>query len=65
MVPLGIAACIGAVGLGAYKFKNRGTMSASVYIMQLRVIAQTMVVGAMTLTLGYQMARTYIFKQKD
>lgn len=39
---------MGAVAYGIAKYKNRGTMSTSVYLMKFRVVAQSMVV----LTLG-------------
>ncbi|XP_052822958.1 HIG1 domain family member 1A, mitochondrial-like isoform X1 [Octopus bimaculoides] len=48
-MPIGIAGCIGAVAYGIYNYKNRGKMSTSVYLMHLRVKAQGMVVGALTI----------------
>lgn len=39
----GIAGLIGALGFGAYKYKHRGTMSRSLFFVQLRVGAQGMV----------------------
>ncbi|XP_033118414.1 HIG1 domain family member 1A, mitochondrial-like [Anneissia japonica] len=54
-VPVGIAGFVVAVGYGAYAYRNRRGMSTSIYLMRLRVIAQTCVVGAMTLGVGYKM----------
>ncbi|XP_067687366.1 HIG1 domain family member 1A, mitochondrial-like [Haliotis asinina] len=51
-VPIGILGLLGAVTYGAVMYKNRGRMSTSVYIMKFRVIAQGMVVGAMTIGVG-------------
>ncbi|KAM8705682.1 hypothetical protein ACLKA7_010049 [Drosophila subpalustris] len=58
---IGIAGFIAAGAIGAYKYRHRGTMSTSVFLMQLRVAAQGTVVGCLTLGLGYQMAKEYIF----
>ncbi|XP_028405350.1 HIG1 domain family member 1A, mitochondrial-like [Dendronephthya gigantea] len=52
-VPLGILGTIGALAYGAYAYKNRGPMSTSRYLMRLRVIAQSMVVGAIMVGVGY------------
>ncbi|XP_041974074.1 HIG1 domain family member 1A, mitochondrial [Aricia agestis] len=59
---IGIVGLIGVCGLGVYKYKNRGKMSTSVYLMQLRVAAQGTVVAALTIGLGYQLANKYLFK---
>jgi len=52
-VPLSIAGLLGAVAWKAYQYKNRGNMSTSVYLMHLRVQAQAMVVGGMTIGVSY------------
>ncbi len=52
-------------GIGAYKYKHRGGMSTSVFLMQLRVAAQGTVVGALSLGLAYTMANKWIFKPND
>merc|ERR1711900_69525 len=62
-VPLGIAGMLGAVGYGAYSFKSRGNMSTSVFLMHLRVKAQGMVVGAMTLGVGWMLLNDHILKK--
>lgn len=61
---LGIAGFVAAGLIGAYKYRHRGTMSTSVFLMQLRVAAQGTVVGCLTVGLGYQMAKEYIFDKQ-
>lgn len=60
MLPIGIAGFVAACGYGAYKFKRRGAMSTSVFLMQLRVAAQGTVVGCLTLGLAYKMFNDYV-----
>lgn len=60
MFPIAIGVLSVAVGYGAYMFKNKGKMSTSVYLMQLRVGAQGAAVGALTLGLGYTMWKQYM-----
>lgn len=44
---LGFTGLIGALGYGVYAYKTRGpAMTTSRYLMRLRVIAQSMVVGS-------------------
>ncbi|KXJ79999.1 hypothetical protein RP20_CCG026969 [Aedes albopictus] len=62
---IGLAGLVAVCGIGAYKYKNRGEMSTSVFLMQLRVAAQGTVVGALSLGLAYSMANEYLFKKKD
>lgn len=54
-----------ACGYGAYKYRTRGNMSTSVFLMQLRVAAQGTVVAALTGGIAYTMANEYIFNKKD
>ncbi|XP_023934019.1 HIG1 domain family member 1A, mitochondrial [Bicyclus anynana] len=61
---IGIAGLASAVGYGVYSYKNRGAMSTSVFLMQFRVIAQGLVVGALTAGMGYSLYQTYIHKPK-
>ncbi|XP_068628249.1 HIG1 domain family member 1A, mitochondrial [Battus philenor] len=61
---IGIIGLIGVCGYGAYMFKNRGKMSTSVYLMQLRVAAQGTVVSALTLGLAYALAKKHLFKDE-
>jgi len=50
----GLAGCVGAVAYGAYTFRQR-KIRPSIFLMQLRVGAQGMVVGMLTLGVGYQL----------
>lgn len=59
-----MAGFFGVAALGLYNYKNRGKVSTSVYLMQLRVAAQGTVVGAMCLGLIYSMANKYYFNKK-
>ena len=59
---------LGFIGMaihGAYNYKNRGKMSTSVYLMHLRVRAQSMVVGALVLGITYEVVRSYFFTKKE
>lgn len=51
----GMLGFFGAVGYGAYAYKRRGQMSTSIYLMRLRVMAQSVVVGAITLGAAFTM----------
>ncbi|XP_046393494.1 HIG1 domain family member 1C-like isoform X2 [Ischnura elegans] len=61
---VGLTGLIGAVSYGVYAFKNKGKMSTSVYLMQLRVGAQGAVVGALMLGVIYNMMNEYVFPGK-
>lgn len=50
---IGFAGLAAAVGYGIYGYKNRGPMSTSRYIMRLRVVAQSCVVGAILVGVGF------------
>ncbi|XP_017119178.1 HIG1 domain family member 1A, mitochondrial-like [Drosophila gunungcola] len=58
---VGIGGFLAAGLIGAYKYRTRGTMSTSVFLMQLRVAAQGTVVGCLTIGLAYSMAKEYLF----
>lgn len=58
-----MAGFFGVAALGFYNFRNRGSTSASVYLMQLRVAAQGTVVGTLCLGLIYSMAERYYNKK--
>jgi len=64
-MPVGILGCIGAVAYGAYQFKHKGKMSTSVYLMQLRVGAQGVVVGTLGLGVAYTLLKEHVFNKKD
>ena len=56
---------VSAVGYGIYNYKNRGNMKTSVYLMHLRVKAQSMVVGAIALGIGYSLIQDYLKKGSE
>lgn len=60
---LAIGGLVAAVAFGAYKFNKRGKMSPSVFLMQLRVGAQGVAVGALTVGLLITMANQYLHKK--
>ncbi|KAH8253434.1 hypothetical protein KR032_005493, partial [Drosophila birchii] len=60
---VGIAGFLAAGLMGAYKYRNRGSMSTSVFLMQLRVAAQGTVVGCLTAGLAYTMAKEYLWEK--
>lgn len=64
-VPIGIAGTLGMLGYCVYNYKNRGTMSTSVYVMQTRVMAQAVVVGAMAAGVTYSIIRDMWKKSHD
>ena len=43
----GIVGTLAALGYGAYAYRFRGPMSTSRYLMRLRVVAQSAIVGSM------------------
>jgi len=63
-VPIGVAAAIGMLGWQAHAFKNKGRMKTSVFLIQTRVRAQFMVVGAMITGITYNMINDYVIKGK-
>lgn len=54
---IGVLVC--SVAYGAYKYKTRGKMSTSVFLMQLRVGAQGLAVGTLAGGLLYTMIREH------
>lgn len=60
----GLVGLVAACSIGAYKYKTKGKMSTSVFLMQLRVAAQGTVVAALTAGLGYTLAKNHLFKEK-
>ncbi|OWR47031.1 hypothetical protein KGM_208712 [Danaus plexippus plexippus] len=59
---LGIVGLIGMCGYGVYQYRNKGRMSTSVFLMQLRVAAQGTVVASLTIGLGYNLLSRYFVK---
>jgi hypothetical protein len=64
-VPIGILGTLGMIGYGVYDFKNRGGMSTSVYVMQYRVKAQSVIVGAMAIGVTISVVKDLLFKKKE
>ncbi|XP_055629661.1 HIG1 domain family member 1A, mitochondrial-like [Toxorhynchites rutilus septentrionalis] len=60
-VPIGLAGLAIVCGIGVYKFRNRGLIPSSVYLMQLRVAAQGTMVAALMVGLGGTMVNEYLF----
>lgn len=48
-----------------YKFKNKGEMSTSVYLMHTRVMAQGAVVSCLALGVAYTMIDQYLLNTED
>ncbi|XP_069684709.1 HIG1 domain family member 1A, mitochondrial-like [Periplaneta americana] len=65
LFPIGIAGLTLACLYGIYKYKHRGNMSTSVFLMQLRVGAQGTVVACLTAGIGYSLLKQYVFKSDD
>ncbi|KFM62148.1 hypothetical protein X975_06173, partial [Stegodyphus mimosarum] len=49
LMVIGLTGCFLVATYGIYKFRQRGKLSASNYLMQLRVMAQGTVIGCLTL----------------
>lgn len=62
---LGLAGLVAVCGIGAYKYKSRGAMTTSMFMMQLRVAAQGAVVGCLALGITYSMLRDYVFTKAE
>lgn len=65
MMLVGIAGLLAVCALGAYKFKRRGTMPVSQFLMQLRVAAQGAVVAALTAGAVYSMVSSHADDDED
>ncbi|XP_046667340.1 HIG1 domain family member 1A, mitochondrial-like isoform X2 [Homalodisca vitripennis] len=57
LLPIGLLGFVGALGYGAYKYKHRGEMSRSLFFVQLRVGAQSMVVGALVISIALSLGK--------
>ncbi|KAG5679187.1 hypothetical protein PVAND_008775 [Polypedilum vanderplanki] len=62
---VGIAGLIVACGISGYKFKQRGEMSTSVFLMQTRVAAQGTVVSCLTIGLLYNMFQKHVLHRGE
>ncbi|XP_026472728.1 HIG1 domain family member 1A, mitochondrial-like [Ctenocephalides felis] len=61
----GLFGLIGICAVGAYKYRTKGQMSTSIFLMQLRVAAQGTVVSCLTLGLAYSMVQKYWLDKKQ
>lgn len=62
---IGMAGFCAVLGIGAYKYRSRGNMSTSMFLMQLRVASQGTVVGALTIGIIYSMLNEYVWNKKE
>lgn len=60
----GFASLMAAVAVGAYKFKQRGSMPISLYLLQFRVIAQGSVIGCLTIGMAYHMFNEHVLHKE-
>ncbi|XP_015185365.1 PREDICTED: uncharacterized protein LOC107071144 [Polistes dominula] len=56
----GFATLLAACAIGAYKFKHRGNMPVSLYLLQFRVLAQGSVIGCITAGMLYHMVNEHV-----
>ncbi|KAB0796379.1 hypothetical protein PPYR_08080 [Photinus pyralis] len=63
--PIAIGVCAATCVYGAYMFKRRGKMSPSIFLMKMRVAAQGLAVGTLTLGLGYTMFNEHLRHTKS
>ncbi|KAF7418520.1 hypothetical protein HZH68_001173 [Vespula germanica] len=56
----GFATLVAACAVGAYKFKQRGNMPISLYLLQFRVLAQSSVIGCITIGMAYHMFNEHV-----
>ena len=60
----GIAGALATIGYSIFAFRRRGTMSTSVFLMHLRVRAQSMIVGSLTLGVAATLIKEFMDKRK-
>jgi len=59
----GLGGMLATVLYGVYGYNNRGTQSTSVFLMHLRVKAQSMIVGSLTLGVGATLIKDYFYPE--
>ncbi|XP_054258261.1 HIG1 domain family member 1A, mitochondrial-like [Macrosteles quadrilineatus] len=64
-MPIGIVGFLAALGIGAYKYKHRGNMSRSLFLVQLRVAAQGVVVGSLCLGIIFSLGKRILHSATD
>ena len=52
-IPIGVVGTVAVLGYGIYAYRFRGPMSTSRYLMRLRVLAQSAIVGAIVLGVAF------------
>ncbi|KAL5486812.1 hypothetical protein EMCRGX_G019344 [Ephydatia muelleri] len=57
-IPIGVAGTVAVLGYGIYAYRFRGPMSTSRYLMRLRVLAQSAIVGAIVLGVAFSSSST-------
>ena len=60
----GITGALATMAYSIFTFRRRGNMSTSVFLMHLRVRAQSMIVGSMAIGVAVTLIKDYIEKGK-
>ena len=60
----GVGGALATIIYSAFAFRHRGKMSTSVFLMHLRVRAQGMIVGALTIGVAATLIKDYVQKGK-
>jgi len=62
---LGLTGLVATLAVGAYNFKKRSKdFHISMFFVQLRVVAQSVVIGSLTVGMTYSMLQEFVFKEK-
>ncbi|CAF0995724.1 unnamed protein product [Brachionus calyciflorus] len=62
---IGMGGFFGVIGYSLWNYRRRdATTKASVYVIQTRVAAQGLVIGLLTVSLGFHMYESYLNRQK-
>ncbi|KAK0161063.1 hypothetical protein PV327_009580 [Microctonus hyperodae] len=62
----GVTGFLITAGIGAYKYKSRPKgMSTATFLVRLRVAAQSVVVGSLTVGMAYGMINKYVLNNND
>ncbi|XP_011314422.1 HIG1 domain family member 1A, mitochondrial-like [Fopius arisanus] len=63
---VGIAGFCGTLLVGAYKYKHRPkNMGTGLFLVQLRVAAQSAIIGSLSVGMVYGMLTKYVFKTEE
>ncbi|KAI0241576.1 hypothetical protein LSAT2_023604 [Lamellibrachia satsuma] len=63
-VPIGVTGALATMAYSIFTFRRRGNMSTSVFLMHLRVRAQSMIVGSMAIGVAVTLIKDYMEKGK-